>query len=133
MTEPNNPDQTPLPEDVERYGKHYNESDFWTKLQKLPRSAVGQVLEKALLLRELLLDGATPLWVKGTILGALGYLILPIDLVPDVLPGVGFVDDIAAMGLVLANLKGMVTDEVRQRAKKRMPAGLLPEGSESSD
>lgn len=133
MSNPSKPDQPSLPEDVERYGKHYNESDFWKKLQGLPRSAVGLVLEKALLLRELLVDGATPLWVKGTILGALGYLILPIDLVPDFLPGVGFVDDIAAMSLVLANLGGMVTDEIRQRAKRRMPPSLLPEGPHSAD
>lgn len=126
MTKPSNPDQPSLPEDVERYGKHYNEPDFWKKLQGLPRSALGQVLEKALLLRELLLDGATPLWVKGVILGTLGYLILPIDLVPDFLPGVGFVDDIAAMGLVLANLEGMITEAIRQRAKQRIPDALRP-------
>lgn len=126
MTKPSNPDQPSLPEDVERYGKHYNEPDFWEKLQGLPRSALGQVVEKALLLRELLLDGATPLWVKGMILGTLGYLILPIDLVPDFLPGVGFVDDIAAMGLVLANLEGMITEAIRQRAKQRIPDALRP-------
>jgi uncharacterized membrane protein YkvA (DUF1232 family) len=83
MTETSNHEQSPRPENVEKYGEHYNENDFWKKMQTLPRSAIRQVLEKALLLRELLLDGSTPLWVRGTIIGALGYLILPFDLIPD--------------------------------------------------
>lgn len=118
-----NTDTTP-PEDLAQYqqhGEHYNEPAFWNKLKTLPRSAVGQVLEKALLLRELLLDGATPLWIKATIVGVLGYLILPLDLVPDVLPGVGFADDAAALALVLAKLDDWVTDEMRQRARTRLP------------
>lgn len=120
-------EKTTPPEDpthYEQYAEHYNEDDFWDKVKTLPRSAVGQVLEKALLLRELLLDSATPLWIKGTIAGVLGYLILPIDLVPDLLPGIGFVDDVAAMGLVLANLDQWVTDETRERALARLPAGF---------
>ncbi len=110
--------------DYEKYSKHYNEDDFWHKVTTLPRSAIEQVLEKALTLRELLFDGATPLWVKGTILGALGYLILPIDLIPDFLPGIGYVDDLAVMGFVLANLDNMVTEDIRQRVRLRMPAAL---------
>ncbi len=76
-----------LPEDIEKHGRHYNEHDLWKKFKSLPEGVVGQVMEKALLLRELLLDKATPLWVRGSILGALGYLIMPIDLIPDFVPG----------------------------------------------
>lgn len=116
----------PIPEDVESYAKHYNDTDLRLKLKRLPRSSVKKILEKALLLRELLLDGHTPLWFKGTILGALGYLILPLDLVPDILPGAGFVDDLTVMSLVLAKLDNLVTDEIRQRVQKKMPQWLRP-------
>ncbi len=121
MTESNENLQPSLPEDVEKYGDHYNETDFEAKLQNLPRSALGKVLRRALILRELLFDQATPLWVRGTIVGALGYLILPFDLVPDFLPVVGFLDDLAAMGMVLASLDSLVTEDIRTRALKRMP------------
>jgi uncharacterized membrane protein YkvA (DUF1232 family) len=37
------------------------------------------------------------------VIGAIGYIILPIDLIPDMLPVVGYTDDIAsAAGVVLA-------------------------------
>lgn len=125
MTDTNSTEQPPIPENVESYGKHYNETSFWEKLQTIPRSSIRQVLEKALLLRELLLDGATPLWVRGTIIGALGYLILPFDLIPDLIPGAGLIDDLAAMGYVLASLDTLVTEDIRARALERMPASLI--------
>lgn len=106
------------------YGENYNEDDFWQKMKSLPRSAVGKVMEQAFLLRELLLDSSTPLWIKGTLVGVLGYLILPIDLVPDFIPIVGYADDLAAMGIVLANLDHMVTDDIRQKAQARLPESL---------
>ncbi len=124
MTDANNFDQTVDTPDVAGYGKHYSEAGFWQKVKALPRSTVGAILEKALLCRELLLDGNTPFWVKGTLLGSLGYLILPLDLVPDFIPGAGFVDDIALLGMVLANLDHLVTDDIRRRVQQRLPADL---------
>lgn len=38
----------------------------------------------------------TPLKAKVQIYGTLGYLILPLDLIPDLLPIVGYVDDLSA-------------------------------------
>ena len=105
---------------VEKYGNHYNEKDFWAKLNSMPRSAVKMILEKAMLLRELLLDGATPYWVRGILLGALGYIIFPFDLCPDLIPGIGYMDDIAVAGLVLGNLDHLVSDEIRERVQERM-------------
>ena len=124
----NNHNDPPRPpeEDVAGYAEHYSEDAFWQKLQSLPRSALGTVLEKAHLCRELLLDGNTPLWVRGTLLGALGYLILPIDLVPDFVPGVGLLDDLALLGMILANLDTLVTEEIRRRARQRLPKKLRP-------
>ena len=120
------PDNLPSAEftQYQEHGQHYNEADFWRKLKNLPRSALGQVLEKALILRELLLAPATPLWVKATIAGVLGYLILPFDLVPDLLPGVGLLDDAAALALVLARLEDWVTAEIRERARRQLPEFL---------
>lgn len=44
----------------------------------------------------------TPLYIKGLVVLAALYLISPIDLVPDWLAGLGFVDDIAIVSLLLS-------------------------------
>lgn len=131
MNDTKQPQETTLPGNMEEHGRHYNEPDFWEKLQALPRGAIAQVLEKALLLRELLFDGATPLWVKGAIVGVLGYLILPFDLIPDILPGVGYVDDVAAMSLLLGSLDYLITEDIRQRVRAKLPDSLQASPSES--
>ena len=43
----------------------------------------------------------SPLWAKTVIIGALGYLICPIDAIPDIIPGVGFTDDLVIMTLLI--------------------------------
>jgi uncharacterized membrane protein YkvA (DUF1232 family) len=54
-------------------------------------------------------DRATPVQVKAALIGALAYFVLPLDVVPDVLPGVGFTDDAAvlltALRMVAAHLR----------------------------
>jgi len=49
------------------------------------------------------------------IAGALAYVVLPLDLIPDFIPGVGFIDDIFVIGYVLKNL----SDEI-DRYKKHI-------------
>jgi uncharacterized membrane protein YkvA (DUF1232 family) len=130
MTDTDQNNEPSLPEDYEEHGKHYNEQELWQKFRELPKNAAAQVMEKALLLRELLFNGSTPLWVRASIVGVLGYLILPLDLIPDPIPGVGFVDDVAAMALILASLDSLVTEDIRRRALKRMPAALREKSDE---
>ena len=45
----------------------------------------------------------TPTQMKALIFGAIGYIILPVDLIPDAIPVVGFADDLASVaGVVVA-------------------------------
>ncbi|MCQ2377794.1 MAG: DUF1232 domain-containing protein [Victivallaceae bacterium] len=39
---------------------------------------------------------------------AIFYLVNPFDLVPDMLPGIGYVDDVSVFGLVLASFKSEI-------------------------
>ena len=58
---------------------------------------------------------------KAYIIGALGYFILPIDLIPDgILPVIGFTDDIAVMTLVISMIKDSITPEIKARANDRV-------------
>ncbi|THV11770.1 YkvA family protein [Rhizobium rhizophilum] len=48
------------------------------------------------------MDRETPFRVRGILLAALGYFVLPIDVIPDVLAVVGFTDDIAVLTTAIA-------------------------------
>ncbi len=50
---------------------------------------------------ELLLDPSTPSPVRLTMLAALSYLLMPADLIPDILPVAGFSDDLVALTAVI--------------------------------
>ena len=63
-------------------------------------------------------DKKTPLKVRGTLLAALAYFIMPIDMIPDLLVFVGFTDDIAVLTAALSMVQNHVTDEHREQAKQ---------------
>ena len=65
-------------------------------------------------------DPATPRRVRMTLLAALGYFVLPIDALPDIMPLLGFTDDAAVIAAAIAAVAGSITIEHRERAKKAM-------------
>ena len=94
----------------------YSPPRLWRKLKRIAWIAGRKSLLTALTLFYCLQDRDTPPWAKGVIVGALGYLILPMDLMPDALPGVGFGDDWGALVAALATVAGYVKDEHKQKA-----------------
>ena len=71
------------------------EKGFWKKVRKV----TGKVpfLRDAIALYYCMLDAKTPLWVKGVVAGALVYFISPVDAIPDVIPALGYTDDLAVI------------------------------------
>ena len=65
-------------------------------------------------------DPATPRRVRMTLLAALGYFVLPIDALPDIMPLLGFTDDAAVIAAAIAAVAGSITIEHRERAKQAM-------------
>ncbi len=63
-------------------------------------------------------DSKTPLKVRGTLLAALAYFILPTDFVPDILALVGFTDDIAVLTAAFGLVSSHITDEHRKQARE---------------
>lgn len=57
------------------------------------------------------LDPATPTKVRGTLLAALAYFVLPLDAVPDFIIGLGFGDDATVLMATLALIKGHIRPE----------------------
>ena len=66
------------------------------------------------------MDPATPARVRGILLAALAYFILPLDFVPDFLMFVGFSDDVAVLTAAIAAVRSNITDAHRDAAKEAL-------------
>jgi uncharacterized membrane protein YkvA (DUF1232 family) len=89
-------------------------------LLKLLRRAGRTLARPALECLELLLDPHTPASAKLTVLAALTYLLVPIDLIPDFIPAAGFSDDLVAVTALLGLCTRHRTPAVRMRAQRRL-------------
>lgn len=85
--------------DFSKYKGEYSDKKLIEKLNKAAKKAGTKVIYAALVLYYTLKAPNVPNKVKGVILGALGYLILPVDVIPDLIPMAGFTDD---LGVLLA-------------------------------
>ena len=61
-------------------------------------------------------DSNTPIHVKAVILGALAYFVVPTDLIPDIILGLGYTDDIAVFWAAWRAISRHITNEHRTRA-----------------
>ena len=107
--------------EVQKYGTYYSDNRFWKKVERVAKKVGATVLLPVFTLYYMLQDDKVSLQHKAYIVGALGYFILPIDLIPDgILPVIGFTDDIAVMTLVLKLVKDSITPEIKERANARV-------------
>ncbi len=102
------------------YVKEYSEESFWEKLGKYAVTAGIEVVEKALFLYYAYLEPETPAWAKTIIVGALGYFILPLDAIPDVIPVVGYADDLGVLVMAVGTVAAYITPKVKAKAKQKM-------------
>ena len=108
--------------DVERYtsAEAFREDTFWEKLRQFARTAGRSVVEKALWLYFATQSPTCPKWAKTTAYGALAYFVLPVDAVPDILPGVGYVDDLGALAAAVSIIASQITPEVKAKAAETL-------------
>lgn len=60
----------------------------------------------------------TPVHVKWLAVAAGVYLLLPVDLIPDMIPILGLTDDAALIGLFLSYLNRFITEEIRESVSR---------------
>jgi len=89
--------------------------DFWPKLKKSMASI--PFAEEVVAAYYCAFDPATPIKVKGVLLAALAYFIMPIDVIPDVLLGLGFTDDMAVLYTAITMIRSHMTQAHRDKAK----------------
>lgn len=112
--------QEPKEEEIVRYAGHFDENAFWEKLKKFARKAGIKVTYGALLLFYVVKSPGTSTKDRAKILGALGYFILPIDLIPDFIPIAGFTDDLAALTWGVYCVIKSITPEVKAQAAAKL-------------
>jgi len=107
-------------ENYGQYSKFYSEDSLWKKLKGFAGKAGIKVVYLALLLYYMLVDEAVDLKSKLTIAAALGYFIFPLDLLPDLLPIIGFTDDLSVLMFALTVVKGKINETHRLKARNTM-------------
>jgi uncharacterized membrane protein YkvA (DUF1232 family) len=95
----------------------FTEEAFWTKIKEIAGNVVDSVIYTALLLYCIAANPNVPGWAKAAAVAALGYLIMPFDLIPDFTPVVGYADDLAALSGILKMLIEYVNEENKSCAK----------------
>ncbi|MCW5748387.1 MAG: DUF1232 domain-containing protein [Alphaproteobacteria bacterium] len=63
-------------------------------------------------------DPATPVQVRITLIGALAYFVLPFDVIPDMIAGLGYTDDAAVLLAALKIVGSHITNSHRVRARR---------------
>ena len=101
---------------LEKYKEYYSDDGFWNKIKKHYKNIGKKLVKLAVVLFYTLRDKDTPVWAKTIILGALGYFILPLDIIPDFVPIVGFADDFATITLALGAVALHIKDEHKNKA-----------------
>ena len=107
-------------EELIPYRRHFSDSAFWKKFSGASRKIGRTASFYALVLYYVMLSPNVSFQNKCIICGALGYLVLPTDLLPDVVPLLGFTDDIAAIKLAYDAVKVSITPDVENKAKERV-------------
>ena len=101
------------------YEKYFSDSELKQKIEKFGKTMGATILYPVLLLYNLLKSGDVDIKEKAMIVGTLGYVILPLDLFPDGLPG-GFTDDELGLLAAITALASCLTEDIQQTSKTQL-------------
>ena len=104
--------------DLGKYEKLYSKDSLMTKISRFAKKAGLNTTYYVLLLYQMLISGKTPLKYKAVVIGALGYFICPIDLIPDMMIGTGFLDDASVLFYALSMISESITPDIKSEAIK---------------
>ena len=89
-------------------------------LRRLLQRAGRGIAAPALEALELMLAESTPGSARITMLAALTYLLIPTDLIPDLVPVAGFSDDMVALTAMISVWSNHVTPDIRSRVQRTL-------------
>ena len=106
--------------DLQKYKDKFSQQNFIEKIQRIAKRAGAKLVYIALILYYLMQSDKVSLKDKAIIIGALGYLISPIDVVPDAIPIAGLADDLAVLLYALGKVWSQVEDNLKDKAKQKL-------------
>ena len=106
--------------DFMSYANKFSTSEFAEKISRIAKRAGAKLVYAALILYYTLQSDKVSKTDKAFIIGALGYMISPIDVIPDAIPIAGLTDDLAVLLYVLKKVWNGIDPEIVQQAKERL-------------
>ena len=103
-----------------KYKDDYTSEGFIEKISRVAKRAGAKLVYVALILYYTLQSNDVSVKDKAIIIGALGYLISPLDIIPDAIPIAGLSDDLAVLLYVVKKVWGEVPDSVREKAHAKL-------------
>jgi uncharacterized membrane protein YkvA (DUF1232 family) len=91
---------------------------FWPTVRRALR--VIPFIDEVVAAYYAMLDPTTPTRARWTLIGALAYFVMPFDVIPDLLLGLGFVDDVSILLAALAAVRGSIKEEHREAARRAL-------------
>lgn len=93
-------------------------ADLWALLRKAARNV--PFARDALAAWYCARDPETPTRVKAILMAAVAYFVMPIDVIPDLLPFLGFTDDAAVIAAALATVANAIKPAHREQAQETL-------------
>ncbi|MBQ4222402.1 MAG: DUF1232 domain-containing protein [Prevotella sp.] len=106
--------------DFMSYADKFSAKGFVEKISRIAKRAGAKLVYAALVLFYTLQSKEVSYKDKAMIIGALGYLISPLDVLPDAIPIVGLSDDLTVLLFVINKIWVEVPEEVKTRAKEKL-------------
>lgn len=105
---------------LSKYRHFFSERQFWGNLGRFARRIGLKSVYSALLLYYAYRRKETPFWAKNIVIGVLGYLLAPLDFMPDLTPIVGYTDDLGILTFGLATIAAYINPDVRSKARVKL-------------
>ena len=102
------------------YANKFSKREFVEKIARIAKSAGAKLVYAALILYYTLQSDKVSATNKAMIIGALGYLISPLDVVPDAIPIAGLADDLGVLVFVLKKVWTDIDPEIQVKAREKL-------------
>ena len=106
--------------DFMKYSNKFSQKDFVEKISRIAKRAGSKLVYAALILYYTLQSDKVSKADKAIIIGALGYMISPLDVIPDAIPIAGLTDDLAVLLYVLKKVWTGIDPEIIDNARERL-------------
>ncbi len=106
--------------DFMSYANKFTQKDFVEKISRIAKRAGSKLVYAALILYYTLQSDKVSKSDKAIIIGALGYMISPLDVIPDAIPIAGLTDDLAVLLYVLKKVWTGIDPEIIANAKEKL-------------